>query len=198
MTTFNTQPSIAWEDVEKALVDWVLGITSLQAIWAEDGGPQPNRPYVELDWLVPPSLVGEDYWSDEVDTDEKELARTIEGVRAATVTVQVHANSRKPGLTGQNAMYFADVLSNSLSSDTVTRTYFDPVRMAVWDIEALRKGAWTEDKKPLSRTAFDVRFGFSAGTTASSERIGYITQVSLTGVVSTPEDELTQALSITS
>jgi hypothetical protein len=194
MSTINQQPSIAWEVVEGALVEWVRGITGLEAIWAEDGGPQPDRPYVDLDWLQPPSKVGDDYFEDVVDEETEELARYLEGVREGIVTVQVHTSSK---LAGENAMYFADLLATSLQSDGVRAKFFEPARMTPIDWQPLRKGSFVEDKKSVSRAAFDVRFSMSAGNGQASERVGYIKSVAVTGVVSTPEETLSQALSIT-
>lgn len=191
----NIQPSIDWEAIEQALVDWVRDVVKLEAIFTEDGGPQPNRPYVSLDWLVPPSSVGDDYWVQTTNATTKEIDRQIEGVRDSTLTVAVHTNSKA---AGKNAMFYADVLANSLASDSIVRRWFYPVRMAPWDWEPIRKGSFVEDTKTVSRAMFDMRLGFSAGVDQPSETIPYITRVALTGNVSTPETTFTKPLSVTS
>jgi hypothetical protein len=184
--TLTPQPSIDWEKVEQALVDWASFVAGCEAIWAEDGGPQPTRTYVELDWLVPPSSVGDDYWDDEADTDTEELMRTREGVRRAVLTVQVHAALK---LAGQNAMTIADKLASSLGSDGIVTQYFEPARMAPWEVQPLRKGALpTEDKKFVSRAAFDVVLGLAAGTGEPSETVGYIKSVGVSGTLQDPPE----------
>lgn len=194
--TVTVKPSIAWEDVEQALVDWASDITGLETIWAEDGGPQPDRPYVVLDWLVPPSTVGDDYLEDEVDEDTQEISRSLQGVRRSVLTVRVESSSVRAGASGRNAMYFADLLANSLSMDEVTTSRFHPVRMAPWDWQDVRKEDFTEHGKAVSRAAFDLVLGFSAGTGEESARTERIMTVSITGTTSTPEEEYESATAI--
>jgi hypothetical protein len=190
------QPSIVWEDVEQALVDWAAEASGLEVIWAEENGPQPERPYVVLDWLSFPSAVGDDYFSDELDSDEEIIERSLEGVREATLNVQVYASSTR---AGQNAAYYCDLLSNSLGSDTMVLEHFTPVRMAPWDWQAIAKGDFAEDGKAISRAGFDIRLGFSAGTGAVSERVAVITNVALTGTFADPPaTDLVSATAVTS
>ncbi len=192
----NVQPSLDWEATEQALVDWVRDVTALEAIFAEDGGPQPNRPYVTLDWLVPPSsTLGDDYWVDTENPTTGEIDRQLEGIRDSTLTVSVHTNSKT---AGKNAMFYADILVNSLSSDSIIRKWFYPRRMAPWDWEPIRKGSFIEDKKTVSRAMFDLRIGFAAGVPQTSETVPFIKRVALTGSVQTPETTFTESLSVTS
>lgn len=184
--TSTPQPSIDWEKVEQALVDWATDVSTFETIWSEDGGPQPTRSYVELDWLVPPSTVGDDYWDDEADEDTEELLRTREGVRRGVLTVQVHAADK---LAGRNAMAIADKLATSLGSDVIVTQFFEPARMAPWEVQPLRKGLIpTEDKKFVSRAAFDVVLGLAAGNGEVSETVGYIKSVGVTGTFADPPE----------
>lgn len=193
MTLSTPQPSIDWEGVEQTLVDWVADVTGLEAIWAEEGGTQPDRPYAVLDWLQPPSAVGDDYFNATENTATHELERELQGVREATLTVRVDSASTR---AGESAMYFCDLLANSLSDDNVVLTRFKPLRMAPWDWEAVRKLPFVEEGKAVSRAAFDVKLGFSAGTGGIAQRVGYITKVSLTGSVTneTQTQSLTAAV----
>lgn len=196
MTVRTPQPSIAWEDVEQALVDWATEATGLETVWAEENGPQPNRPYVKLDWLTYPTAIGDDYFVDTLDSTTNEIERALEGVREATVNVQVLSSSTR---AGQNAAYYCDLLSNSLGSDGVVRDHFSPVRMAPWDWQSINKDAFAEDDKAISRASFDLRLGFSAGIGLPSERVGIITSVSISGTISDPPaTAYAQSVSITS
>lgn len=196
MTVRTPQPSIAWEAVEQALVDWATETTGLEAIFAEENGPQPDRPYVVLDWLSFPSGIGDDYFVDTLDEDTDEIERALEGVREATINVQVFTESTR---AGENAAYYCDILANSLGSDSVVRDHFSPVRMAPWDVQSISKGNFAEDGRAISRAGFDIRFGFSAGTGQSSERAAIITSVALTGTISNPPiTAYVSALSVTS
>lgn len=192
---FQPQPSIAWEEVEQALVDWASDMTGLETVWAEEDAPQPDRPYVLLDWTVPPSTVGEDYWSYEENTATKEVDRVLEGVRRSVLTVKVLASSTR---AGENANYYVDLLANSLDSDSVVAKYFAPNRMAPWGAQPFQKGDFAEDKKAISRAGFDMILGFAAGTGKSSERIGYITGASITASITIGSATLTSASAITS
>ncbi len=183
MTVRTPQPSIAWEDVEQALVDWATEATGLETVWAEENGPQPTRPYVKLDWLTYPTAIGDDYFVDELDEETDEIDRVLEGVREATVNVQVLSSSTR---AGQNAAYYCDLMANSLASDSVIRDHFSPVRMALWDTQSIQKDAFAEDDKAISRASFDMRLGFSAGIGLPSERIGIILSIALTGTLSDP------------
>ncbi len=194
MTLRTPQPSIAWEDVEQALVDWASETTGLEVAWAEENAPQLDRPYVVLDWLSFPTAIGDDYFADTLDGDE--IERSLEGVRDATVNVQVHASSTR---AGANAAYYCDLLANSLASDSVVLDHFAPVRMAPWDWQTISKGDFAEDGKAVSRAGFDIRFGFSAGTGGTSERVAIISNVALTGTISDPPTAAyEQAISVTS
>lgn len=189
------QPSIAWAEVEEALIEWARDTTGIEAIWMEDGGTQPTRPYVALDWLVPPSRMGDDYYSDTAVTATQELERVLDGVREATLTVQVFTDSK---LAGSNAMYFCDILANSVFSPTIVQERFAPVRMAPWGVEPIRKGAFAEDAKAISRAAFDMRLGFAAGTGEPAEIVPYIVSTSITGTVTNQSDEIAVTASVTS
>lgn len=192
--TYVPQPSVAWEDVEQALVDWATDMTGLETVWAEEDAPQPTRPYVLLDWNVPPYPVGIDYFSQEEVAATKEIDQVLEGVRRSVLTVKVLSSSTR---AGENANYYLDLLANSLDSDTVVSKYFAPNRMAPWDWSAFSKGDFAEDKAAISRAGFDMILGFAAGTGKSSERIGYITGASITATFTAPP-AFTSATAITS
>lgn len=189
------QPSIAWEDVEAALVNWATDMLGIETIWEGENGPQPDRPYIGLDWLIPPATVGEDYFADEQDEDTGVLMRQLQGVRRAVVTVQAYSSSTR---ANENATYYLDLLANSLMSDAVVLKYFESVRMAPWDWTAARKGDFAEDKHAISRGAIDVIFGFSAGIGQPSESVQPIETVALTGTTETPGDEIVQAMTVAS
>lgn len=191
--TYTPQPSIAWEEVEQALVDWATEMTGLETVWAEENAPQPERPYITLDWLSLPAPIGDDYWSTEADEETKEIDRVMEGVRRATITVGVHAAETRPG---RNANYFADLLVNSLHSDTVAARFFAPYRMAPWGTQAILKGQFAEEGHAVSRASFDMTMGFAAGTGLPSERVGYITGASITATLSSPS--MTDSIAVTS
>lgn len=195
MTSPVAQPSIAWEDVEQALVDWATSVTGCETIWQEEDGPQPTRPYVSLDWLVPPSGVGDDYFKDTAVTATQELERELQGVRRGVLTVNVHSDST---LAGRNAMAIADLLTSSLASESTLLAYFSPNRMACWGTEPMRKGSWNEDGKSLSRAAFDMTLGFSAGVGLPSERVPYIASVAITATINTATTAFNDSASATS
>ena len=195
MSPIVAQPSIAWEEVEQSLIDWAQDMTGFEAIWVEENGPQPTRPYVSLDWLVPPSGVGEDHYVDTYDATTRSADRELQGVRRGMLTVQVHTDSSR---AGESAMAQADKLINSLVSDEVILRYFAPVRMASWGNEPMRKGNWLEDGKSVNRAAFDMRLGFSAGVGTVSERVGVIASVGLTGTINTAATAFEDAIAVTS
>ncbi len=193
MSAVNPQPAIAWADVEQTLVDWAQDMTGLVAVWAEEDGPQPDRPFVVLDWLVSPTAIGDDYFAQEEVTETSEIDQLLTGVRAATLTVKIETAVTR---AGENAQHYADVLATSLIMESVRERYFAPYRMATWGSTPLTKGAFVEDAKAVGHAGFDVRLGFAAGTGKSSERAGYITGASVTGTMTAPA--LTATLSITS
>lgn len=195
MTVRTPQPSIAWDDVEAALVAWANEETGLETIWAEEDGPQPNRPFVVLDWLSPPAGVGEDYFDEVADETTLEVERSLQGVRAGTLTVRVETTSRQPN---ENALYYADILANSVVSNDVVSTHFKPNRMAPWGTQPPRKEDFREGPKAIMRAAFDMRIGFSAGIGQPSETIPYITTVGITGTVTNVTDEYAITASVTS
>lgn len=196
---FTPQPAIAWDDVEWTLSKWAADMSGLTTVWAEQDAPQPARPYVTLDWLVYPEAKGEDYFSLESVTATKEVRRVRNGVRLATLTVRVNTApvSAASGASWLSPAY-ADKLVDSLNSDTVVAQYFAPYRMAPAGASNPRKEDWREDGHAVSRTAFDLRINFAAGTGAASETVGYITGASLTGTINTPAVALTSAMAITS
>lgn len=191
--TFVATPSIAWEDVEHALIDWAQDVSGLEAVWAEENAPQPTMPYVVLDWLTPPNAVGEDYFSQEEVDATSSVGLVLEGVRRATLNVQVLSASTGPG---RSANYFVDLLLNSLNADTITLDYFAPNRMAIWGFEPIAKGAFAMDKTAISRAGVDVTLGFAAGIGQPGETISTIRNASITATLSSPA--LTATLSVTS
>ncbi len=194
MSVFVPQPSIAWEEVEQALIDWVSDMTGLETIWTEEDAPQPTRPYATLDWLQIPTPVGDDYWYVETaSTATQEVDMVLSGARRAVVTVNVHAAETR---AGRNAAYFTDLLVNSLVGGRTSAQYFAPYRMAVWGVEPISKGDFAEEGHVVSRAGFDLTLGFAAGTGQPSERIGYITSASITANLSSPER--TDSISVTS
>lgn len=191
--TFVATPSIAWEDVEHALVDWAQEVTGLEVVWAEENAPQPTMPYVLLDWLVLPSGVGDDYFSQQEDAAASSVGLVLEGVRRGTLNVQVLSASTGPG---RSAPYFVDLLINSLNADTINLGYFAPNRMAVWGNEPIDKGAFAMDKTAISRAGVDLILGFAAGVGTPGETIGTIRNASVNATLSSPA--LTATLSVTS
>lgn len=195
MTVFKPQPSILWKEVEQSLIDWAQDMTGLVAVFGRDEGAQPDRPYVELEWLKYPTALGDDYFSETYNPDTTMIERTLEGVRDSMVTVTVHASSKLPG---ENAAYFMDLLSNSLNSETVVSKYFQSVRMAPWNWEDIDPGNFIEDEHTKDMAAMDVQLGFAAGTGEASEDVFPIESVSIEGTITTPATTYTQTLDIES
>lgn len=193
--TFRPTSSILWKEVEQALIDWAQDMTGIVAIFGDDDGAQPDRPYVDLAWLQLPTQLGDDYFSDVLNADTGMVERTLEGVRDSTVTVTVHASSKLPG---DNAAYYMDLLNNSLNSETVVAKYFSPVRMAPWNWEQINPGNFIEDKHTKNTAAMDVQFGFAAGTGEASEEVYPIETVSITGDIATPATTYSESHEITS
>ncbi len=190
--TYIAQPSIAWEAVEAALTDWAKDVTSLETVWSAEDGPQPDMPYVEFDWLVPPSGVGDDYYVDTVNEDDK-LERELTGVRRAVLTVKVKSASTRPG---SNAMYFVDLLTVSLNDEEVVAKYFAAVRSAPWDWADISPGDFAQDKVAVSRAGIDLTIGFSAGIGQPSSVIDYIKGVAITGTISNGTSELVDSIEV--
>lgn len=190
MTTV-VNPSVDMEKVEAALVSWAEAVAGISAIFSEDDGAQPDRPYVELEWLRDPTQIGDDYYIDTANTEELILERQLAGVRDAVVTITVYSNSKLPGKAGRNASYFMDLLARSLNMDTIVTEFFEPARMAPWDWADINPGAFIEDGRTVSRRAMDLRIGLAAGGVGEDgidETVEYITGVTVEAIINTPTD----------
>lgn len=192
MTLEKFTPLMDYENVERVLYTWANKSTGLECVFAQDeNAPQPDRPYVSLDYDVVFDHSGR-LQIDEV--DDGKISRTLAALQLLQVTADVWTQSTKPQ---ENALRYVDSLVTAVAADTYREELFIPNGFGVLNVGDAEKIPMLEDDaRWRSRAQVVIRFAV-ASNLAAAESFDYIESAALTGTITGGVlDPLTAATSV--
>jgi hypothetical protein len=167
--------------IQNALVAWLREATDLPVVWADQNRPQTGRPFLVIEKIAGPTIIGRD--------EQRRRTKTILGVptlftdvigqRALTYNVQAFSSSDAPGADAEHYLSLAQ--ARFALDETVDA--FTAAKLAVSDPGPVRNLNSIAGAGYVSRAAFDLQATtVSALVAADDQPTNWIETVELTNV----------------
>lgn len=189
---------IDWEATQSCLWRWVVDQTGLSddaVLWGRQGVPQASRPFVSLDIVSGPEMIGNDsetYHYQEDQPTGQELAVMQTGARRFTLSINAFVGARDDSageslMFGNNAVAYVSKLQESLDLRTVREKLLD-ANITISSVQPVVQFLQNEGDEIISRASFDIAF-FVAGS-REVNRTTYVERMIGVVALQPPETEV--------
>lgn len=160
----STAPGMQWRAIENAFVALIKEATGLVSVWSYGKSPQPDRPYVRLQWLSWGNINDSGY-VESFNASTQKVEKNYYASRTAQVDVQVITADLR---AGNNSMAFADAIMVALDIADVSSRWLAPAGVAVSDFSGARNLDAIEDgNHPVSRTSITLNLNIAVNVDAA-------------------------------
>ena len=181
--------TIAWVALEKAIQDFVVttsGLGGASVIWADQNGPRPDAPYIDMELVL--ERIGRDW----IDVDDAaapssgaEIDLKVRGQRRLSIRLRCFG-ATSVGVTSPKAI-LNDVVSKSLVPSVQDALVLAEIGMAefsqIQNVTGVLNSTKLEPRAMLDITAFVASEVSETGT--------YVSDVDVTDQISVPDNEFT-------
>lgn len=195
-----TAPStvIDWEAVQRILWRWAVEQSALpedSVLWGRQGVPQSSRPYLSLDIVSGPEMVGIDSETCHYQADQpagSELAVMQTGARRFTLSLNAFVGARDEAageslMFAINAVSYVSKLQESLDLRSVREELLE-ANLTISDVRPVVQFLQNEGDEIVSRASLDIAF-FVAGS-REVERTTYVERIIGVVALEPPETEV--------